>query len=69
MKKYIALTTLMVTMIIGGLSQIMAWSDTPLEYNAYVQIVIGFGLFIYLVHKMISYYEARNAKTIVNKTR
>ena len=62
--KYTVIVILMTTCFVGGFAQFITLSPTPVIYNAYLQLAIGFGLFIWLSHKVISKVE--QGKPIVN---
>lgn len=64
--KYVSLTVLMISLIIGGFAQFITLNGTFVQYNAYGQLAVGFGLFIWLTHKMLSWREARYSKPITN---
>lgn len=64
--KYIGVFVLMATFLIGGFSQLITLNDTAVVYNAYLQMVLGGGLFIWLCHKAIQATEVKMQNKPVN---
>jgi ABC-type Mn2+/Zn2+ transport system permease subunit len=64
--KYFVLTLIMVSMLIGGIGQLITLNQTAAVYNAYFQMALGGVLFIWLSHKLIQHYEIKNVKPITN---
>ena len=64
--KYTILTLTCLSALSGGIAQIIAWNSTVVQYNAYFQLLFGFGLFIWLSHKLLAHYDNRYNKPIVN---
>jgi hypothetical protein len=64
--KNITLLVLMVSNLVGGFGQMIAWGDSVIAYNAYLQMAIGFGLMLWLSHKLLSHYDRRYSKPVTN---
>lgn len=64
--KYFILTVIMISMLIGGIGQMITLNQTAAIYNAYFQMTFGFILFIWLSHKLIQRYEIKTVKPITN---
>lgn len=57
--KNVILALVSLSMLAGGIGQLITLNDTVAVYNAYFQMFIGFILFIWLAHKAISAAEVR----------
>ena len=64
MLKYTILTITMLSALIGGFGQLITLNDTFVQYNAYLQLAVGFSIFIWLAHKVIQ--RAEQSKPITN---
>lgn len=64
--KNVTLVILMISNLVGGGAQFIAWNDSFAVYNAYLQIAIGFGLMLWLSHKVLSFYDKRYSKPVTN---
>lgn len=64
--KYLVLVIFMVSNASGAVTSLLGWQGTVLQYNAYFQAAVALGLFLWLVHKALSWSEHRFSKPIKN---
>ena len=62
--KYAVLIILMLSTSVSATAQMITLHDTAVVYNAYLQGFIGFSLFIWLSHKLLTKLE--HSKPITN---
>lgn len=64
--KYLSLVITMVSLAASAFTSLLGWQGTALEYNAYFQAGIALCIFLWLVHKALSYSEHKWSKPIRN---